>query len=113
MNRIVSAVSSGHTSHSLLVRHRRHLAAAAAGASGALGAHVYIPPTKQPGGDSVFIRVIGQINGVPFDIFREFDYSDLKFSNLPAENPAYIERLRKVMDEIADEIVTKLEGGAA
>lgn len=87
-------------------------ASAAAGASGAVGTSVYLSPTKEPGGDSLFIRVIGQINDVPFDLTRAFDYSDLKYTNLPSENPAYLDRLRKAMEEIADEMVTKLPAAA-
>lgn len=87
---------------------REASAAAVAGANAALGTPMYVPASKLPGEDRVVVQVMGQINGIPFDASREFEYADLRYLNLPAENPAYRERLRKAMGEIADEIVVKL-----
>lgn len=90
---------------------RRAGAAAAMGASGALGHPVYTPAQGIPGGDSVLIRLQGEINGVPFDLSRRFDYEDLPYnalSEMPASNPAYRPRMTKAMNEIADEIAALL-----
>jgi len=86
-------------------------AAAAAGASGASGAPVYIPPQSVPGGDSVLVRLEGEINGVPFDLSRRFDYEDLPYntlSEMPAANPEYRERMTNALNEIADELAALL-----
>jgi hypothetical protein len=86
-------------------------AAAAMGASGASGHPVYIPATRIPGGDSVLIRLEGEINGVPFDLSRRFDYEDVPYnalSELPASNPAYRQRMTNALDEIADELAALL-----
>ena len=85
-------------------------AAAAAGASGATGTPIYVAPTDTPGGDSVLVRLTGTINGVPFNLSRSFDYSDLPyaFGNMPASNPQYRERLRLAMASIADELASKI-----
>lgn len=81
---------------------------AAAAMGGATG--VFIPATTRPGGDSVHVHLVGEINGAPFDVKRAFDYDGLpyKFLEMPAANSTYRELLRKMMDEIADEIVAKL-----
>jgi hypothetical protein len=82
---------------------------AVAGASGAAGNQVFVSSRDIPGGDSVLVRLVGDINGVPFDVSREFDYSDLPygFAEMPASNPAYRERLKLAMRAIADEIAGK------
>lgn len=85
-------------------------AAAATGASYGAGNPVVYTATGVPGGDSVLVRIAGRFEGSePFDISRRFDYSDLtwKFTEMPAENPEYRNRLRKALDEIADEIVSR------
>jgi hypothetical protein len=88
-------------------------AAAVAGATGALGTPVFIPARDIPGGDSVLVRVVGDVNGVPFDVSRRFDYSDLPygFNEMPSANPGYRERLRRAMLEIADEIAAMIPAG--
>lgn len=86
-------------------------AAAAMGASGASGTPVYIPAQRIPGGDSVLIRLAGEINGVPFDLSRRFDYEDLPYNALiemPATNPAYRQRMTDAMNELADELAALL-----
>lgn len=85
-------------------------AAGVAGATGASGAPIYIPTRNIPGGDSVLVRLVGDINGVPFDISRRFDYSDLPygFTEMPSANPGYRERLRLAMLAIADELAAKI-----
>jgi hypothetical protein len=86
-------------------------AAAATGASGALGDPVYLPARRIPGGDSVLVRLAGEMNGVPFDLSRRFDYEDLPYntlSELPAANLEYRERMTNAVDEIADELVRLL-----
>jgi hypothetical protein len=86
-------------------------AAGATGASGALGTPVYFPAKRIPGGDSVLVRLSGEINGVPFDLSRGFDYEDLPYTALtemPAANPTYRERMTNAVNEIADELVALL-----
>lgn len=68
-------------------------------------------PKPIPGGDSVNVHLAGEINGVPFNASRGFDYEGLAYNGLtqmPSDNPAYRERMHQLMDEIADEIVAKL-----
>ena len=93
----------------------RAAAAGVAGASGATGTPVYMPATTIAGGDSVHVHLAGEINGVPFDLKRAFDYDGLpyKFLEMPAANSTYRERLRKMMGEMADEIVAKLPASGA
>ncbi|HKE96177.1 MAG TPA: hypothetical protein VKB34_17850, partial [Povalibacter sp.] len=85
-------------------------AAAVAGATGATGHSVYVPTRNVPGGDSVLIRLQGEINGMPFEASRSFDYSNLsyRFNEMPAANPQYRAQFQQAMNEIADEIVAKL-----
>lgn len=85
-------------------------AAAAAGASGATGMPIYMPASTVPGGDSLHLRLAGEINGVPFEVSRAFDYDGLKrkFSEMPSANATYRELLQKAMGELADEIVARL-----
>jgi hypothetical protein len=85
-------------------------AAAVAGASAATGTPVFVAHRDIPGGDSVLVRLMGDINGVPFDVSRRFDYSDLPygFTEMPAANPTYRERLRVAMIAIVDEIAAKI-----
>lgn len=80
-----------------------------AGVSGVIENQVFVSNRDIPGGDSVLVRLVGDINGVPFDVSRDFDYSDLPygFTEMPASNPAYRERLKLAMRAIADEIATK------
>jgi len=81
-------------------------AVAATGASG-----IYIPSKDVPGGDSVLVRLAGDINGESFDVSRRFDYSDLKYNGLtemPADNATYRERMKRAVVEIVEEIVAKL-----
>jgi hypothetical protein len=82
-------------------------AAAAAGASAAMGNHVVTPARQVPGGDSVLVRLAGEINGVPFDLSRGFDYEDLPYNaltDLPAANPAYRHRMANAIKEIVEEL---------
>jgi hypothetical protein len=84
-------------------------AAAATGASYGAGNPIVYVASGVPGGDSVQVRVVGRFeDNHTFDFSRRFDYSDLtwKFTQLPAENPEYRNRLRKALDEIADQIVS-------
>lgn len=87
----------------------RAAAAAAAGASGASGNPLFIPARNIAGGDSVLVRLAGDINGATFDISQRFNYSDLSYgwSELPAANPAYHERMRLALAVIADEIAAQ------
>lgn len=80
-----------------------------AGVSGVTENQIFFSNRDIPGGDSVLVRLVGDINGVPFDVSRDFDYSDLPygFTEIPASNPAYRERLKLAMRAIADEIATK------
>ena len=83
-------------------------AAAATGALSASGDHIYLPAQSISGGDSVLVRLAGEINGVPFDLSRRFDYEDLPYktlTELPAANPKYRARMANAVNEIADELV--------
>jgi hypothetical protein len=95
----------------------RGAAAAAAGAGGAAtGTAVYIPPQDVPGGDSVLVRLAGEINGVSFDLSRRFDYSDLPYNSLsemPGDNPSYRARMTSAMEQIADELAVLAATGTA
>lgn len=87
-------------------------AAAAAGASGALGTPVYIPAQSFPGGDSVLVRLAGEINGLPFDLSRRFDHEGLAYNALtemPAANPTYRERMTNALNEIANELAALID----
>lgn len=82
---------------------------AVAGASAATGNRVFVSSRDIPGGDSVLVRLVGDINGVPFDVSRDFEYSDLPygFTEMPASNPVYRERLKLAISAIADEIAAR------
>jgi hypothetical protein len=84
-------------------------ASAVAGASAAIGNQIFVSHRDIPGGDSVLVRLVGDINGVPFDVSRDFDYSDLPYglTEMPASNPTYRERLKFAMRAIAVEICAK------
>lgn len=85
-------------------------AAAATGASYGAGNPTVHVATGVPGGDRVELRVVASVGTAdPFEISRRFDYSDLtwKFTQMPAANAEYRARLRKALDEIADEIVKR------
>ena len=60
------------------------------------------------GGDRFELRTKGTIEGSPFELQRVFDYSDIRFSNLPAESSEYRERIQKAFASAADEIVAKI-----
>ena len=85
----------------------RGAAAAAYGASSATGFPVYMSGGV-PGGDRFELRAKGAIDGKPFDLRRVFDYSDIRFSNLPAESAEYRERIHKAFASAADEIVAQV-----
>ena len=93
----------------------RAAAAGAYGASAGAGSPIFIPAATRAGGDSVHVHLAGEINGVPFNASRAFDYDLLpyKFLEMPAANSTYRELLRKMMDELADEIVAKLKPAPA
>ena len=85
----------------------RAAAAAAYGASSASGFPVYMS-SGVPGGDRFELRTRGAIEGQPFELRRVFDYSDIRFSNLPSESLEYRERIQKAFASAADEIVAKV-----
>ncbi|HEU4780340.1 MAG TPA: hypothetical protein VFS58_10715 [Steroidobacteraceae bacterium] len=60
-------------------------------------------------GDTVVLRLAGEINGMPFDESRRFDYGTLyKFSQPPSANPTYRALLRSKLEEIVDAMVNKV-----
>jgi len=62
-------------------------------------------------GDTVVLRLAGEINGMTFDEYRQFDYGTLyKFSQSPSANFTYRALLRSGLEEIVDAILKK--GGA-
>ena len=51
-------------------------------------------------GDTVFIRIAGDVNGSSFDVSRQFDYGTLYRSpDIPSESPRYRALLRAKLDE--------------
>lgn len=85
-------------------------AAAAYGATAASGNPVYMPAATVAGGDSMHLRLSGEINGVPFDVARVFDYDGLPYKSfqMPSSGARYRELLWNSMDQVADEIVARL-----
>lgn len=76
--------------------------------SAAMNANKSLPGfTPQPVvGDTVVLRLAGDINGVPFDVSRQFDYGTLYRSpRKPASYPAYQALLRSRLEQIIDKIV--------
>jgi len=60
-------------------------------------------------GDTVVLVLTGDINGVPFDVSRRFDYGTLyRFPRLPSSSSTYRELLRSRLEEIIDEILNKI-----
>jgi len=54
-------------------------------------------------GDTVVLRLAGEVNGVPFDVSSRFDYGTLYWSpHLPSSYPAYRSLLRARLEEIID-----------
>lgn len=89
---------------------RQGAAAAAYGAAaGAGGTPIYTPAAHVPLGDSVLVRLAGEVNGRAFDVRRQFDYSDLRWrlTEMPAANPQYRERLSEALGQLADAIVAR------
>ena len=88
----------------------RASAAAVYGATSASGSPVYMPANTRPGGDSMHVRITGEINGEPFDVSRGFDYENMSvgFTQMPSASETYRETLRKQLAEMADEIVATL-----
>jgi hypothetical protein len=57
-------------------------------------------------GDTVVLHLSGEINGVPFDSSRQFDYGTLySFPNTPSSSASYRALLRSRLEEAIDEIV--------
>jgi hypothetical protein len=56
-------------------------------------------------GDTVFMRIAGDVNGTSFDVYRQFDYATLYRSpDIPSESPRYRALLRAKLDEMLSEI---------
>jgi hypothetical protein len=56
-------------------------------------------------GDTVVLRLAGEINGEPFDVSRQFDYGTLhRPRQRPSNNPTYRALLHSRLEEIVDEI---------
>jgi hypothetical protein len=87
-------------------------AAAATGASYGAGNPTVQAASGVPGGDRVEVRFRGSVGRYSFEVIRTFDYSDLrwKFTELPAANAEYRERLRRALGEVADELVQRIPG---
>jgi len=59
-------------------------------------------------GDTVVLRLAGEINGMAFDESQQFDYGTLyKFSQSPSANSIYRELLRSRLEDIVDAILDK------
>ena len=56
-------------------------------------------------GDTVIMRLAGEVNGTRFDFTREFDYATLYRSpDLPSSSPIYRQLLRARLDDLVSEI---------
>jgi hypothetical protein len=54
-------------------------------------------------GDTVVLRLAGEVNGVPFDVSSRFDYGTLYWSpHVPSSYPTYRKLLRDRLDEVID-----------
>ncbi|HET9474915.1 MAG TPA: phosphatase PAP2 family protein [Steroidobacteraceae bacterium] len=60
-------------------------------------------------GDTVVLRLAGEVNGMPFDATRQFDYGTLySFPDSPSSSPAYRALLHSRLELLLDEIVNKV-----
>jgi len=60
-------------------------------------------------GDTVVLRLSGEVDGVPFDQSSQFDYGTMyRFPNPPSGSPEYREQLRGRLDLLIDDIVNKV-----
>ena len=58
-------------------------------------------------GDTVFVRITGDVNGTSFDFSRQFDYGTLYRSpDIPSTSPRYRALLHAKLDEIVSEITS-------
>jgi hypothetical protein len=83
-------------------------AAGGSSASAAISAYGTLPGfTPAPVvGDTVVLRLAGEVNGVAFDVSRQFDYGTLYRSPRPPSSyPAYQALLRSRLDQVIDKIV--------
>jgi hypothetical protein len=99
-------------------RHATGLAAAAAATGGIVvsrGAAKPAPRARGAGYDhpTMLVRLAGDVNGVAFDVSREVSYADIDFDSVPTTDPVYVERIRKVMGEIADEVAARVRGAGS
>jgi len=76
-------------------------AAAAGVVAGVTKGTVFIPvvPSGDDGGGDYFaVRIVGTINGKPFDVARAFNYSDIHFFSFPSENSEYRGRIHDALE---------------
>jgi hypothetical protein len=60
-------------------------------------------------GDTVIMRLAGEVDGVPFDQSSRFDYGTMySFPDPPSSSPAYRAQLRARLDLLIDDIVNKV-----
>lgn len=60
-------------------------------------------------GDTVILRLAGDVNGVPFDQSSTFDYGAMyHFPNAPSTSPDYLRQLRGRIDLLIDGVVNKV-----
>jgi len=79
----------------------------AAAVGGVTGGKVALPEhaPESVGGDTFVLRIAGKINDAPFDVSKQFDYRDIKFTNFPSENPDYRKRIYEAIQSAVDEIL--------
>jgi hypothetical protein len=78
----------------------------ATGAARAAGGSIPLFTPAPVVGDTVVLRLAGDINGMPFDLSRDFDYGTLyRFPDRPSSSVRYRELLRSRLDEIIDQLV--------
>lgn len=60
-------------------------------------------------GDTVILRIAGEVDGVPFDQSSTFDYGTMyHFPNAPSSSPDYLRQLRGRIDLLIDGIANKV-----
>lgn len=60
-------------------------------------------------GDTVMMRLAGDVDGVPFDESSRFDYGTMySFPDAPSSSPAYLAQMRARIDLLIDVIANKV-----
>jgi hypothetical protein len=81
---------------------------------GMTGGKVVLPGDVPPNikGDKFTLHLVGTVNGTPFDISEQFDYDDIRFTNFPAENSEYRQRIQRAISAAVDRLLNIKAGGS-